>query len=381
VRAAGTRGTCIELLAVQASDPLRAWIRLTKTGASARRLNTLLERFGSPEAVFAAAPAELAAAIRAPLEVAGKLLDPMYAANDRDLKLMDRLKVRLVPRTDADYPPLLQEIPDPPVALYVRGNLAPEDGKAVAIVGSRRATDYGKRTAHRLAEELVQAGYTVVSGLARGADTAAHHGAIRAGGRTLACLGCGVDVAYPYENRELAQAVTEHGALLSEYPMTAPPDAWHFPSRNRVISGLSLGVVVIEAPKGSGALITAECAVDQNREVFAVPGNVDNFRNQGPHALIRDGAKLVETVEDILDELRGGPVQPSLALEEEEVAEPELAPDESAVLALLSPDPKPVDDLILESSLPAARVNAALVLLEIKGMSRRLPGNAFIRVR
>jgi DNA processing protein len=358
------------------------WIRLTKTGASARRLNRLLDRFGSPGALFSASVSDVCAAAACNRSVAEKLLDPAYAANDRDLKLMERLNVRLVPRTHAEYPSLLREISDPPPALYVRGTLAPQDARAIGIVGSRRSGDYGMRIAERFACELVEAGFTVVSGLAKGTDTAAHQGALRAGGRTLACLGCGVDVAYPYENRRLAQSISESGALLSEYPMTAPPDAWHFPSRNRVISGLSLGIVVLEAPVGSGALITAECAVDQNREVFAVPGNVDNARNRGAHALIKDGAKLVESVEDILAELRPD-AQPALPLDVEPRRAParvELTPDEALLHALLDTEPKPVDDLIQEVGKAAGPVAAALLMLEMKGVARRLPGNAYVRI-
>jgi DNA processing protein len=358
---------------------LLSWIRLTKTGASARRLNRLLDHFGSPEALFEASLSQVCAAARCSQPVAEKLLDPAYAANERDLRLMEGLGVRLLPRDDPQYPPLLKEIHDPPPALYVRGSLAPEDRRAVAIVGSRRAGEYGKRIAERFARELAEAGITVVSGMARGTDTAAHHGALKAGGRTLACLGCGVDVAYPYENRRLAEMISGSGAVLSEYPMNAPPDAWHFPSRNRIISGLSLGVVVIEAPAGSGALITAECAVDQNRDVFAVPGNIDNPRNRGPHALIKDGAKLVEDVEDILSELRLGARQPALPLELEEAPPPSLTPEEAALHALLGADPQPMDDLIQESGIPPGQVSAALAMLEIKGLARRLPGNAYAR--
>lgn len=362
-------------------DDLLAWIRLTKTGASARRLNQLLDHFGSPEAFFDASPRAVSEAARCPIAVAEKLLDPAYAPSPRDLRLMEQLQVRLIRRCDPEYPELLREIADPPVALYCRGELTAVDRKAVAIVGSRQASDYGKRTAERLAKDLVAAGFTVVSGLARGIDTAAHWGAVRAGGRTLACLGCGVDVAYPYENRSLANSIAASGAVLSEYPMNAPPDAWHFPSRNRIVSGVSLGVIVVEAPPGSGSLITATCAVDQNREVFAVPGNVDNRLNRGAHALIRDGAKLVETVEDILEELHFGasPAQPRLDLELAPAAPPELTPAETALHALLGPEPKPIDDLILESSLAAAHVNATLLILELKGVARRLPGNAYVR--
>ncbi len=364
-------------------DDLDAWIRLTKTGASARRLNRLLDHFGSPAALFAASVEDLRRAEGCSREVAEKLLHPACAARDRDYRLMETLGVTLLPRSSPEYPALLQEIPDPPPALYVRGTLSPRDRRSVAIVGSRRATDYGRRLAERFARELVEAGLTVVSGLARGIDTAAHLGALRGGGRTLACLGCGVDIAYPPENRELAAQIAESGAVLSEYPMNAAPDAWHFPSRNRIVSGLSLGVVILEAPSGSGALITTECAVQQNREVFAVPGNVDNFRNAGAHALIKDGAKLVETVQDILCELppetARGPLQPSLELDAPR-ALPELSPDETVVFGLLHEEPQPMDDLLLELELPTSRVSAALLTLEIKGLARRLPGNAYVRI-
>jgi len=362
-----------------AMDELLPWIRLTKIGASALRVNRLLDHFGSPEALFASSPSDLRAA-GCPAAAAERFLDPIYEANRRDLELMERLQVRLIRRGDGDYPELLREIPDPPPALYVRGTLLPEDRKAVALVGTRRTSDYGRRMAERLAGELAGAGITVVSGLAKGIDTVAHHAALRAGGRTLACLGCGIDVAYPYENRALAEAIVKNGALISEYAMNTPPDAWHFPSRNRVVSGLSLGVIVLEAPARSGALITAVCAADQNREVFAVPGNVDNPRSAGPHALIKDGAKLVESVEDILEELRLNEVQPSLGLDVEP-APPELSPEEDSLLRLLGSDPQPVDDLIIESSLPASQVNATLLMLEMKGVARRLPGNAYIRTR
>ncbi|HEV3048798.1 MAG TPA: DNA-processing protein DprA, partial [Longimicrobium sp.] len=234
--------------------------------------------------------------------------------------------------------------------------------------------------AERFARELAEVGLTVVSGLARGVDTAAHRGALRAGGRTLACLGCGVDVAYPHENQALASSITEQGALLSEYPMTAPPDAWHFPSRNRIVSGLCLGVILIEAPEKSGALITVDCALEQGREVFAVPGNIDNPRNRGPHSRIKEGAKLVECIEDVLSELRLDGGQPALPLELEAAPPPTLTCEEATLFALLGPEPQPVDDLILESDLPAGAVNAALMMLEVKGVARRLPGNTFVRL-
>lgn len=352
------------------------WVRLSKTGASARRLNSLLAQFGSPEALFARSPAQLAAEAGFSLEVAGRILDPRLVPQAGELEQLDSLGVRLLVREDAGYPRMLAEIADPPPLLYVLGELVEADACCVAVVGSRRATAYGRGAAERLSRELAAAGVTVVSGLALGIDAHAHRGSLAGGGRTLAVKGCGVDVPYPWANRELAAQIARSGALISEYPLGAAPDAWHFPSRNRIVSGLSLGVVVVEAGKTSGALITAACAVDQNREVFAVPGRIDSPLSDGPHALLRDGARLVQTVEDILEELRlgAGPPQPELPL-----AMPELSEEERTVLALLTPQAKHIDDLILESDLPAAQMSAALMMLEIKGAAVRSPGNYFTR--
>ncbi len=357
---------------------LEHWIRLSKTGASAARLNWLLGRFGSPEALFSLSPDRLAADTGLPASAAQRLLDPQHAVTAEELALIEQLEVRLIPRGDPAYPRLLAEIHDPPPLLYVRGTLEPTDERAVALVGTRNASPYGRQMAERLARDLAGAGVTVVSGLARGIDTHAHRGALAGGGRTLAVLGCGVDVQYPWANRDLAERIRQSGALISEYPMGEPPDAWHFPTRNRMVSGLSLGVVLLEAARGSGALITVSCATDQNREVFAVPGRVDDPRNQGPHGLLRDGARLVESVEDILSELRltAEPPQSALPLEE-----PELTDDERRLWALLSQQPKHIDDLILESDVPPADVSATLMMLEIKGLAQRQPGNLFLRSR
>jgi DNA processing protein len=353
------------------------WIRLSKTGASPRRLNSLLDQFGSPDAIFALDSNQLAAAAGCPVAVASRILDPAHAASPAEMQRIERMGVALVRRGDPGYPQLLGQIYDPPPLLYVRGTLGPEDAVSVAVVGSRSPSHYGRTVAERLGRELAAAGVTVVSGFARGIDTEAHRGALSAGARTLAVLGCGVDYPYPWGNQRLADEITAQGALISEYPMGSPPDAWHFPSRNRIISGLTLGTVVVEARRGSGALITAECAGDQNREVFAVPGNVDNLLSQGPHDLIRDGAKLVETFEDILSELRLGPAssQPELPL-----PAPELTDAERRIWEMLSAEARHIDDLILETGEPAAAISAGLMMLEVKRAARRLPGNYFVRL-
>src|SRR5205823_1946128 len=293
------------------------------------------------------------AAAGRPPSVAERLLDPAHVPPDTEMRRLDQLGVDLLIRDDPRYPALLAEIHDPPPLLYVRGSLPPADAPAVAIVGSRSGTTYGRGVAERFGRELAAAGVGVVSGLARGIDAAAHRGALAGGGPTLAVLGCGVDVPYPWENQELARRIIDSGALVSEYPLGAAPDAWHFPSRNRIISGLALGSVVIEAARGSGALITAACAVDQNREVFAVPGSIDNPLTQGPHALLRDGARLVTNIDDILQELRLAPEAAQAALP---LPEPELSGDERQLWTLLSRQPRHVDDLILESDLPVGQV-------------------------
>lgn len=361
------------------------WIRLTKTGASARRLNRLLDHFGSPAALFAAPAREVGAACGSNPETARKLLDPAHIPTEREISLIDELGVTFLTRSDPSYPLSLRGIPDPPPAIYVLGTLEPRDHRAVGLVGSRRCSEYGRRVAKSLATDLAAAGVTVVSGLARGVDTTAHRGALEAGGRTIACLGCGVDVHYPPENKPLYTDIAASGAVISEYPLLAAPDAWHFPSRNRIISGLSQAVVIIEAPAGSGALITADAALEQGREVFAVPGSVENWRSRGPHNLLRQGAVLCESAEDILREMGWLPGQQTLNLGLDEHTGPppipaDLPAPEARLLLLLDHEAKPVDDLIQESNLAASVVGASLVTLELKGFVRRLPGNAYIRL-
>ncbi len=274
---------------------------------------------------------------------------------------------------DPGYPAALRTIPDPPARLYVRGHLPGDGAAAVAVVGARRATAYGVAVARRLAADLARCGVAVVSGLARGIDAAAHEGALDAGGRTVAVLGCGPDVVYPPEHASLMARVIDAGAVLSEYPPGTPPLRHHFPRRNRLISGLSLGVVIVEGREDSGALITADCALEQGREVFAVPGPVTSATSALPHRLVQQGAKLVRGVEDILDELRlpvrPPPAPPAVA----------LAGAEAAVYAVLTLEPQSLDILVLRSSLPVAEVSRALVALELAGMARALPGQRYVR--
>ena len=294
----------------------------------------------------------------------------------------------VVTQADAGYPAPLRQIYDPPSVLYMKGRWSEHDRIAVAIVGSRQASRYGEQTAGHLAYELALRGVTVVSGLARGIDAAAHWGALKAAGRTLAVLGNGLSSIYPPEHRELAEAVAQHGAVISEYPMRMAPFAQNFPRRNRLISGLSLGVVVVEASAKSGALITADQALEQGREVFAVPGKVDSLTSEGTHQLLKQGAKLVTGVEDILEELRLSPVEavsrgqtPSGEAKESGRG---LTPfhataEERLMLAQLSADePCDIDELVATTGLPASACAATLLGLEVKRLVTQLPGKRFV---
>jgi DNA processing protein len=273
---------------------------------------------------------------------------------------------------DPEYPAALRAIADPPQTLYVRGKLVEADRTAVAVVGSRRASPYGVAVAEWLGRELARNGVTVVSGLARGIDAAAHRGALQGGGRTIAVLGCGVDIIYPPEHGRLVAQITGAGAVLSEYPPGTPPLKHQFPRRNRLISGLALGVVVVEGREDSGALITADCALDQGREVFAVPGPVFAQTSVLPHRLLQQGAKLATTVEDILEELHL-PMRPVLT---PSVA---LIGAQAAVYAQLTLDPQHIDVVALRSGLPIAEVARTIVALELQGMVRALAGQRYVR--
>jgi DNA processing protein len=355
-----------------------SWIALTKALLPPRKARALLESLDSPTAVIAAPDAQLAQAglteqERHRLRRAGAS-DPT-----RDLALLERLGASLLTLRDFAYPANLREIHDPPIALYVRGELRPEDRYAVAMVGTRRASSYGAVVAEALARDLAARGLTIVSGMARGSDSAAHRGALAARGRTIAALPCGLDICYPPENRDLMEQIVASGAAVSELPFGTPPRRTLFPARNRIISGMTLGTIVTEAPERSGALITARLAAEQGREVFAVPGSINSTLSRGTHGLIKDGAKLVQTVEDVLEEIQA-PQRPAGAVAGEPAAPPALSDEEKRLLALLTLEQRHVDDLIQETGFAASQVNSNLLMLELKGLVRRLPGNVFLRV-
>lgn len=289
---------------------------------------------------------------------------------DAELDRVRQAGASLLTLADPEYPALLKTLPDPPLILYVRGSLLPIDDKALSVVGTRKATHYGLETAYKLAGALAKQGVTVISGLAHGIDTAAHRGALMAEGRTFAVLGCGIDQIYPADNRDLADAIIESGALISEFPLGTPPEARNFPRRNRVISGMALGVLVVEAPEGSGALITADMAAEQGREVFAVPGNIFSPVSHGPNRLIQEGAKLVMSVTDILNELNIAYTR----AEARTIAETAVPTNEveAQVVNCLSADPLHVDDVARACGLPIAEVTSTLTILELKGLARNV---------
>lgn len=300
----------------------------------------------------------------------------------------------VLPLEDERYPERLRTISDPPPVLYCDGLPEPEDRLAIAVVGARQATSYGIRVTEALARDLSYLGFTIVSGMARGIDAAAHRGALAARGRTIAVLGCGLDVVYPPEHDRLRAEIARSGSVMTEFPPGTRPLASHFPRRNRILSGLALGVVVVEAAEGSGSLITARLALDQGREVFAVPGPLDAPLSRGPHGLIKQGAKLVETVEDIVEELlpqlEGAAARPSRRPTPpnslpglEEVAGlnlSDLSADEKCVLAFMTREPMTIDALTESAGLPAPIVAGALLELELKEVVRQMPGQRYYRV-
>jgi DNA processing protein len=346
-------------------------------GLGCRLTAALLHRFGSAAAVLHATPTQL----QEVPHIGTKLAHDIHRAIgqidvEAELDLMARQGVRLLERAKGDFPKPLENIPDSPHLLYVRGTLQPTDANAVAIVGSRVCTRYGQRIAERLAGDLVRAGFTVVSGLARGIDGLAHRGALKAGGRTFAVLAGGLSKIYPPEHAELAREVEVAGALLTKSAMRMEPMAGMFPARNRLISGLSRAVVVIEAAEKSGALITARHAAEQGRAVFAVPGPLDSPSSAGTHYLVRQGATLIRGVDDVLEELDGVKehARPTPA-----PPPPDMEPIERCLWEFLQDHPRHIDEMAQHLALPVPQITGALLTLEMKKLVRRLPGNQYER--
>lgn len=332
----------------------------------------LLRHFGTPRGVLQASADELRQVPGLHAAAIGSILsfDPRPIA-ERECLAIERSGARIVTCQMEEYPPLLREIHDPPPFLYVKGSIDGL-GTALAIVGSRRASTYGMTTTRKLAAALAGQGLAVVSGLARGIDTAAHEGVLQGGGRTVAILGCGVDVVYPPENRSLYNELVEQGGLVSEFALGTRPAPEHFPRRNRIISGICRGVLVVEATEKSGSLITAQYALEQGRDVFAVPGNITSAGSRGTNLLIKQGARLVESVEDIVEELAPGRPRPLSA-----VAGPELTPEEALLYTLLADGPLHIDEIHGRSGLTVSALSAMLLRLELQGVVMQLPGKTF----
>jgi len=356
-------------------------------------IQSLLGALGSPQRVFSAGFATLCSVPGIGRTIARRICTwNDWKSLENELTYYQQENVTLLTMDDALYPFSLLQIYDPPPLLFIKGSLLPQE-KCLAVIGSRVATTYGMFVTERLCRELAWHGITIVSGMARGIDTAAHRGALAGKGRTIAVLGSGMNIVYPPENSSLSEEIANHGALITEYRRGTPPLRKHFPSRNRIISGLSLGVVVVEAGERSGSLITAKLALEQGREVFAVPGMVDSPGSRGTHKLLKDGARLVETVHDILDEilpqLESKPVAspvPARAgtAEEKQKKSPgkkdagkdrgDLTAEEASLLALFDSSPREIDDLITLSGISCKAIQPILMMLEVKGHIEKMPG-------
>lgn len=358
-----------------------AWLALgliPEVGATT--FHRLVQGFGSAEAVLRAKVETLEQIAGISRQVARAIASfPWRDALDRELRVVETRGLGLIRFGDESYPDLLAAIHSPPPILYLRGTIGPKDRVAVAIVGSRQASPYGNAMAEQISGELAERGVTIVSGMARGIDAAAHRGAMRAAGRTIAVLGCGLGVTYPPEHAELADQIAAQGALISEFPIFTPPKPGHFPQRNRIISGLARGVVVIEAGIDSGALITANYALEQGREVFAVPGQVTSRFSRGCHQLIKEGAKLTEGWEDIWEEIEPQVVPGVETGRDLPPVGSVLEPEEILIIDALEAGPLQIDDLIGQTQLPVGQMASLLLSLLLKGMIEELPGKSFAK--
>ncbi|MDF0667512.1 MAG: DNA-processing protein DprA [Nitrospira sp.] len=367
---------------------LTFWLTLQAVdGVGDRTLLKLIHAFGTPDAVLGATIDDLITGGCSPELAESVRRGPESSIRrqiDRQVKMVERLAIQTVTVFDRSYPARLKTIPDPPPLLYVSGSFSPSDEVAVAIVGGRRATSSGRVITEEIAKNLAGCGVTIVSGLARGIDAAAHRGALMGKGRTIAVLGCGIDRTYPWEHHTLRRNIESRGAVISELPIGAAPQSHHFPRRNRIISGLSLGVLVGEAATDSGSLITAKLALEQGREVFAVPGSLKEEACRGSNRLIKEGAKLIEGAQDILDEILpqvDARQRATLHLDSTliEVRAP-LGKEETVVYEALSYEARSIDTIIGRTGLTAAAVSAVLLSLELNGRIRQLPGQQYIRL-
>jgi DNA processing protein len=361
---------CVVGFPVAVLNARKYWLGFSLvSGIGPKRLLLLAQAFGDLSKAWEASESQLRAA-GLDGETTASLVQ-MQGKTDLDAEMsrIERVGAHLLTPEDADYPALLRNLPDAPLTLYTRGTLTTQDELALAVVGTRKATGYGRDAAAYFSRHLADQGVTIVSGLAHGIDAAAHRSALEAGGRTIAVMGCGIDRVYPPDHAELARQIAQQGALVSEFPLGVKPEARNFPRRNRIISGISLGVLVVEAPEQSGAMITATLAAEQGREVFAVPGSVFNAASAGANRLIQDGAKLVITVEDILDELNIARRKVEARALTKQIAPvgSAVGEQENSVLRFMNSESLPVDELALRCALPASELLGVLTLLELQG--------------
>lgn len=357
---------------------LRYWIGFNKApGIGAKKLRALIDTFGDIESAWKAPPNELAQAGLDRRSLDGLIELRKSFDLDAECARIEEAGLTVLTWDDAAYPANLRRIDSPPPVLFMRGELLAEDEWAIGIVGTRRATAYGRECALRLSTDLARAGVTIVSGLARGIDAVAHEAALHAGGRTLAVLGNGLDTVYPPEHRQLASRIAQQGALLSEQPLGMEPEARNFPARNRIISGLSLAVIVVEGDWSSGAVITAKQALEQGREVFAVPGSILSPASQGPNRLIQEGATPVMNANNVLEALNLTKVAQQSAARQTLPADP----IEARLYGLLSAEPRHVDELRREANLPISEITSTLALMELKGLVRQTGGMQYVLAR
>lgn len=353
-------------------------------GLGPARIQKLIQHFGAPQKVFEARHQELSFCAFLPEQVRANIKNfPLDDFLKKEYALIKKHGVCVISSTDEAYSTLLKEISDPPVVLYCKGNLDRLNDPCVGVVGCRRASVYGMTTAEKFAVDLCNYDVTVVSGLARGIDTAAHRGALRAKGKTIAVLGSGLAQIYPPENKKLLEQIIAQGLVISEFPMNELPKAKNFPRRNRIVSGLSIGLIVVEAARRSGALITADFALEQGREVFAVPGKVDSASAQGVNELIKQGAKLVSRIDDVIEELavlhKLSTKKENVPVAEKNILPPKaLSEDEQVIFTLLSDKPINIDTICAQCTLPVSAVSGILFQLELKGFITQMPGKLFV---
>ena len=378
----------------QNSIDIEKWLQLIRAdGVGPVTFAKLLKHFGSVDKALGASVKELTNIDGIADRTAEAIAHARNIFNAKaELELAEKLGVWIIHFEDERFPPVLKSIYDPPPVLYIKGSLTKNDNLAVAIVGSRRCSLYGQEQSSRFGHLLASAGFTIVSGMARGIDTAAHQGALAAGGRTIAVQGCGLANIYPQENTNLYKKILESGAVISELPLQFEPRSENFPARNRIIAGLSLGTIVIEAPFNSGALITAKAAIDYNREVMAVPGKIDSPLNRGAHQLIKQGAKLIESVADVTEalgyvgeQLTGYAIEAAKRAEEKmglpliDIKQFNLSKSEKAVYEYLHKEPLHIEQIISDTGLQAGEISSALISLQLKGVVKQLPGSYFVR--